>query len=99
MPPAAGPARTEWVIERGLMSLREARRSYGSALRTVLAHLPHGLDLPPAYPLHELHAEEAAIDIGRRRVEAWFSLRKALDTLDKSMRQHDTMLYGEEWEA
>jgi hypothetical protein len=98
MPPAAGPARTDWCLEHGLASLKIARRSYGLALRKVLAHLPHGLGLPPAYPLHELHSEKAATVIGRERMESWFGVRKRLDVLDEHMRQRNLMLYDAEWQ-
>jgi len=99
MPPAAGPARTDWCLEHGLASLKIARRNYGLALRKVLTHLPDRLDLPPTYPLHELHSEKAATDIGCGRVESWFGLRKRLDALDESLRQRNLVLYDAEWQV
>jgi len=99
MPPAAGPARTEWCIERGLTSIKDARRNYGLALRKVLAQLPPGIDLPSTYPLHELHSEKTAIAIGSGRVEFWFGLRQRLDALHESLRQRNAKLYGAEWQV
>jgi hypothetical protein len=64
-----------------------------------LANLPSGFDLPPTYPLHELHSEKVAIDIGCGRVESWFGLRRRLDALDKSMRQCNLMPNDVEWQA
>jgi hypothetical protein len=100
LPPAAGPARTQWCVEHGLTSLLDGRRSYGIALGKVITHLPHGaVDLPPTYPLHELHTEEAALKIGRRRVIAWFGLRNRLNDLDESMHRRGLKLFGAEWQA
>lgn len=100
MPPAAGPARTQWCVEQGLESLMNSRKSYGITLRKVIAHLPNGAaDLPPTYPLHELHTEEVALKIGRTRVRSWFGLRNRLDELDESMRGCGRRLFGADWQA
>ena len=100
LPPAAGPARTQWCVEQGLKSLMTSRKKYGVALRKVIAHLPNGVaDLPPTYPLHELHAETAALDIGRRRVRSWFGLRNQLGNLDERMHSYGLRLFGTEWQA
>lgn len=99
LPPAAGPARTHWCVEHGLASLMDGRRNYGIGLRKVIAHLPNGaIDLPESYPMHELHTEKVALDIGRRRVRSWFSLRRRLDNADGSMRSQGLRLFGAEWE-
>src|SRR2546430_13841667 len=100
MPPAAGPARTEWCVQHGLTSLAESRRSYGITLREVIAHLPNGAhDLPSTYPMHELHSEKIAFDIGRERVSAWFGLRDRLNKIDRSMHGRGLRLFGSEWRA
>jgi hypothetical protein len=100
LPPSAGPARTQWCVDHGLTSLMNGRRSYAIALRGIIRHLPNGLlDLPPIYPLHELHTEEAALDIGRRRVKSWFGLRNRLDSFDECMRRLKSRLLDAQWEA
>jgi hypothetical protein len=100
MPPAAGPARTQWCLEHGLTSLMNSRKNYGIALRKVIAHLPGGTaDLPPVYPLHELHTENAALDTGRARVKLWFSLRNRLDKRDEIMRSCGREIFGASWQA
>jgi hypothetical protein len=100
MPPAAGPARAHWCIEQGVTSLMKSRKNYGTALRKVIIHLPNGAaDLPPIYPLHESHAEECALNIGRTRVKSWFGLRNRLDELDESVRSCGRRLLGPDWQA
>lgn len=100
LPPAAGPARTQWCVGRGLTSLMDGRRNYGIGLRKVIAHLPNGaIDLPPSYPLHEHHSKDIALDIGRGRVRSWFSLRRRLGDLDERMHGRGLILFDTEWEA
>jgi hypothetical protein len=99
LPPAAGPARTQWCVEHGLTSLADSRRNYGIALREVIAHLPNGTaDLPLTYPMHERHSKETALNIGRERVSSWFGLRNRLNNLDRSMRGRGLRLFGPEWQ-
>ena len=79
LPPAAGPARTQWCVDQGLSALTDSRKQHGTALRTVMLHLPNGpADLPSPYPLHELHPKSRALVIGRSRVASWFALRRRL---------------------
>jgi hypothetical protein len=95
VPPAAGPARTQWCVDHGLKSLSDARREYGIAVREVMAHLPGGpRNLPHPYPLHEPHAKESALKIGRRRVKSWFELHNRLDSLDRNMRRKGALIFG-----
>lgn len=100
VPPASGPARTQWCAEHGLTALMESRRSYGTALRQVMAHLPNGpRDLPPIYPLHLPHSRESALKVGRTRVRSWFSLRRRLNDLDEDIHMHGLQLFDAEWQA
>jgi len=100
MPPAAGPARAQWCVSRGLTALADARKKHGIALRAVMAHLPHGpSDLPRQYPLHSLHPELLALVVGRARVRSWFALRRQLDHIDGVARRNGLVMLGTAWEA
>ena len=100
LPPAAGPARTQWCVEHGLRALAESRKSYGAALRQVISHLPNGPDdLPAGYPLHVLHSRESALKIGRSRVRWWFGLRNQLNILDEKLQTGGMQHFGGVWRA
>jgi hypothetical protein len=98
-PPAVGPERTNYCIERGLDALADALRSYGGALRRITPHLRDGLRLPRTYALADIHSLSAARMIGDRRVEAWFALRDALHETDHRYREQLAVRYlGQDWQ-
>src|SRR6266571_701247 len=100
MPPAAGPARSQWCVSHGLTALMDGRKKHGIALLAAMTHLPHGpRDLPPPYPLHSPHPEALALVVGRARVRSWFRLRHRLEHLDGVARRKGLVLLGAEWEA
>lgn len=98
LPPPCGPARTDFCIVEGIKSLQTSFRRYGQALALTGVHLPRRLaDLPPRYPLHELHAEARSQRVGRDRVRRWFKLRNKLDDLNDAGRVLGVHHLGDDW--
>src|SRR5450755_6444 len=98
LPPPAGPARTDWCVERGLAALSSAGRNYGACMLIIMVHLPSGPNsLPKPYMMENTHCEKKSLVIGRSRVQQWFGLRSRMDSLDKAMHSLGLKLYDSKW--
>lgn len=85
-------------MQHGIDALLAAQRRYGRALRCLMPLLPDGpAQLPRRYALHHTHADWIRHEVGRRRVDEWFAVRRSIDDREHARWLVNLAPMGDAW--